>query len=442
MEWKKYFTMLLLFSLVATLLVHMVIPAYAAAPYDADWIPPVPEFIIQDNGIVSIQGQILDGAVKQNEELSDFWCSVGWNRPFIVLLDQGVYNKYNEEHGIEYDKQFSIYVVCPDKKSDDTYYDFGVFEHTGGPQHFEQMNVPSPMTYFCLNNPHSFMKYIYNPENGGSWVLQPSVSHLPGGSGSQIRFTYVLAAGFEYDFLNTLRKLKNGTFSEPSELYPYFTQVAGNDFGVGTAFHQQVEGETVYHYRCYDWWLGIQGDEIPPWPPGFEGDSGGGSSGGSSSGGGDSGGGSSGGSSSGGGDSGGSSSGGSSSGGGDSGGGSSGGSSSGGGDSGGGSSGGSSSGGGDSGGGSSGGSSSGGGDSGGGSSSDRGDPPDTWFTPDDDLPHDPWEFFDPFKPQTPPIIWDDDYDPRKPGDPIYDDYDPFAALNRLLLEMFGGRDDL
>ena len=92
MEWKKYVTMLLSFSLVATLLVHMVIPAYAAAPYDADWIPPVPDFIVQTNGMISVQGKILDAAVNQNEELSAFWSSVGWNRPFIVLLDQGVYN--------------------------------------------------------------------------------------------------------------------------------------------------------------------------------------------------------------------------------------------------------------------------------------------------------------------------------------------------------------
>ena len=277
------------------------------------------------------------------------------------------------------------------------------------------------MTYMCLQNPHSFMKYIYDPENGGSWVLQPTVSHLPGGDGSKIGFTYVLAAGFEYDFLNTLRSLKNGSFSEPSEIYPYFTQVAGRDFGVGTVYHQKVDGETVYHHRCYDWWLGIKGDDIPPWPPGTG--EGSGSGGGSSGSGGDSSSGSSGGSSGSGGDSGSGSSGGSSSGGGDSGSGSSGGSSSGGGDSG---------------GGSSGGSSNSGGDSSGGSSSDKGGPPDTWFPPEDDLPKDPWEFFDPFKPQTPPIDWDDNYDPRKPGDPIYDDYDPFAELNRLLQEIFGG----
>ena len=418
---KRYIAVLLSLSLVASVFVSAVIPAYAAAPYDADWIPPVPGFIAQANGTVSVQGKILDAAVNQNEELSLFWSSVGWNRPFIVLLDQGVYNKYNEEHGIEYDKQFSIYVVCPDKKTNDTYYDFGVFEHTGGPQHVEQMVKPSPMTYMCLQNPHSFMKYIYDPENGGSWVLQPTVSHLPGGDGSKIGFTYVLAAGFEYDFLNTLRSLKNGSFSEPSEIYPYFTQVAGRDFGVGTVYHQKVDGETVYHHRCYDWWLGIKGDDIPPWPPGTG--EGSGSGGGSSGSGGDSSSGSSGGSSGSGGDSGGGSSGGSSSGGGDSGSGSSGGSSSGGGDSG---------------GGSSGGSSNSGGDSSGGSSSDKGGPPDTWFPPEDDLPKDPWEFFDPFKPQTPPIDWDDNYDPRKPGDPIYDDYDPFAELNRLLQEMFGG----
>ena len=98
---KRYIAVLLSLSLVASVFVSAGIPAYAAAPYDADWIPPVPGFIAQANGTVSVQGKILDAAVNQNEELSLFWSSVGWNRPFIVLLDQGVYNKYNEEHGIE-----------------------------------------------------------------------------------------------------------------------------------------------------------------------------------------------------------------------------------------------------------------------------------------------------------------------------------------------------
>ena len=43
-----------------------------------------------------------------------------------------------------------------------------------------------------MNNPHSFVKFILD-EKADKLVMQPSLSRLPGGSGSVIRFTYVLA---------------------------------------------------------------------------------------------------------------------------------------------------------------------------------------------------------------------------------------------------------
>ena len=462
----------------ALLMAHvLVVPAYAAAPYDADWVPPVPEFVTPVANGFRMTNPLGNSLGDQKYQEPTDWIEglLGdKNAVFLFLLDQGAYNRYNEEHGIDYDRQFSVYIVAPDKEANGSYYDLGGFEHTGGPQHVEQMVKPSPMTYLCLNNPHSFVKSVYDPKTK-QFSLQPSLSRLP--AGASIRFTYVLAAGNVESFSigsGGVWSFLNGPTAEPIEIYPYFSQVCGKDFGVDTIYQQQAEGETVYHYRCYDWWLGIQGDAIPPWPPDI-GDgpgSGGGSSGGSSGSGGDGGsssggssgsggdGGSSSGGSSGSGGDGGSSSGGSSgSGGGSSGGGSPGGSSgSGGGSSGGGSSGGSSgSGGGSSGGGSSGGSSgsggegpgSGGGSSGGsgpgddGNSSDKG-PPNTWFEDyPEELPRDPWEFFDPFKFDYDPFPWNKDYDPLdgydpgrmpgipKPGAPGFSGYDPFDIPNGI-----------
>ena len=252
--------------LAVLLLISTMIPAYAAAPYDADWVPPVPDFITQiENGFQA--GGLLLYGMQEYQEVDDWFDEVlqDENAVVLFLLDQGVYNRYNEENGIDYDRQFSIYMVAPDKKANGSRYDLGVFEHRGGPRHQQQMNVPSPMSYMCLNSPHSFAKFIYDVKTG-KLVMQPSLSHLPGGSGSVIRFTYVLAAG-NFDSIVSASPFQfvNGAFSEPSDVYPGFTQVCGKDFGVGTIYHQVVDGKAVEHWRDYDWWLGINGGEIPPY---------------------------------------------------------------------------------------------------------------------------------------------------------------------------------
>ncbi len=483
---KKFFLAFLAFSL----LIVLAVPAFAAEPYDSVWVPPIPDFITPvENGYritCEVDFSFSSPAVDEGKE-------------FIVLLDQGVYNRYKEENNIPYDRQFSVYAVWPCKKSDGTYYDFGAFMHKGGPRHQQQMNTPSPMLYMCLDSPHDFTKYIYD-ENTDTLVLQPGVSHLPGGAAASLRFTYVLAAGGTDEILQGIAHIVNGKFSEPSEIYPGFSQVSGKDFGVGTVYHQFIDGKAVEHWRDYDWWLGIKGEEeIPPYNENFDinldtdgdgepdlnidtdgdgkpdvnidtngdrkpdlnidtdgdgkpdinidldgdgspdinidlngdgkpdlnidtdgdkkpdvnvdidgdgkpdvnvkpGDgsgSGEGSSGGGSSTGGSSSGGSSGGSLEGEGP--GSGEGGSGSGG-------------------------------------------DGPGSSGGSSSDKGSgSPDTWFGESDKKPsYEPWEFFDPFKSDYTPAPWDKDYNPTKPGDSIYNGYDPFAVFNNLLKEMFGG----
>jgi hypothetical protein len=254
------------------LLVSLAVPAYAAEPYDADWIPPVPDFIIPaGNGFRFSYDVPGVPASKEYQDVSDWIAALAEdNALFLILLDQGVYNRYKEENGVDYDRQFSLYIVSPDKKSDGSYYDLGGFEHMGGPQHQQQMNVPGPMSYLCLNSPHSFAKVIYDVK-ANELVLSPSLSHLPGGSGSKIRFTYVLAAGNYQSLVSNFPAIQNGSFAETSEVYPGFTQVSGKDFGVGTIYQQfTAEGKAVEHWRDYDWWLGIEGEPIPPYNPNLD----------------------------------------------------------------------------------------------------------------------------------------------------------------------------
>lgn len=251
------------------LLAALTIPAYAVEPYDAQWVPPVPDFIVPTRNGYRIPSDVtIDDPYEQDayQEVNDFAENLS---TFLVLLDQGVYNRYKEENGIDYDRQYSIYIVAPDKKADGSRYDFGFFEHMGGPRHQQQMSVPGPMTYYCGNNPHSFIKYIYD-EKANQLVLQPSLSRLPGGSGSRIRFTYVLAGGDPSTVVNGFREIKNGPFSETSEVYPGFTRFCGKDFGVGTIYQQLVDGKAVEHWRDHDWWLGIDGDPIPPYNPNLD----------------------------------------------------------------------------------------------------------------------------------------------------------------------------
>ena len=146
------------------LLAGLAVPAYAAEPYDADWIPPVPDFIIPaGNGFRFSYDVPGVPASKEYQDVTDWISTLAEdNALFLILLDQGVYNRYKEENNIDYDRQFSLYIVSPDKKSDGSYYDLGGFEHMGGPQHQQQMNVPGPMSYLCLNSLHSFAKVIYD----------------------------------------------------------------------------------------------------------------------------------------------------------------------------------------------------------------------------------------------------------------------------------------
>jgi len=247
--------------LAVLLLASMAVQAYAAEPYDSEWVPPFPEAleVNTETGAWSSRSFCFTGC---SQETMDFVFNCYAEGPNLVLLDQGVYNRYNEENGIGYDRQFSLYFVKPDKKPNGEYYNLGYFQHNGGPHHQEQMNTPSPMRYGCYE-PHSFVKAVYDVKSK-QFYFQPSISHLPGGSGSFIRFTYVLSGN---------------TLCQPSDVYPYFSAMnAGkwdttptskremSEFEVSTIYNQFVDGEVVPHYRDYDWWIGIKGTgDIPPY---------------------------------------------------------------------------------------------------------------------------------------------------------------------------------
>lgn len=252
---KKYLAALLAFLVP----VAAVVPAFAAEPYDAEWVPPVPSVLeVSDDGnSYSLSSLVFSGS----DEAKEFAFNFSQEGPWLILIDQGVYNKYKESKDIDYDRQFSLYFIKPDKKPNGEYYDLGYFQHNGGPRHQEQMNVPSPMRYGCYE-PHSFVKFIYD-ENTSRFYMQPNISRLPGGAGSIIRFTYVL---------------DSNTLCSPSDVYPYYSAMykgrsgvvpSGSrdisDFEVSTIYHQVVDGKAVEHWRDYDWWLGIEGGEVPPY---------------------------------------------------------------------------------------------------------------------------------------------------------------------------------
>ena len=424
---KKALSVLLSLSL----LVRLAVPAYAA-DFDFDhWVPPIPPFVDFGN-----EPSYLDlGDVSFN---GFFGRTPFLYKPSVLLLSQENFSYTNEVNGTDYDRQFCVYYVQMDTSvavNGKTCY----FRHDYCAKRYQRITTPNPMI-FGSYVPFTFTKCIYD-YNSKKLVMQPGT--YTGSAGGQIRFTYVL---------------NSSDLTRPSDLYPGFSEFEysyPDKAGSGTA---PFETSTIYyddevpHYgeEDYKWWLYTVHRPVSGKPEGSGSGSGGGStSGGGSEGGSTSGGGSEGGSTSGGGSEGGSTSGGGSEGGSTSGGGSEGGSTSGGGSeggstSGGGSEGGSTSGGGSEGGGSEGGGSKPGGDdgpgSGGGSSSDKGSGhPDTWFDKSDGgVSYDPWEFFDPFKSNYDPVPWDKNYSPTKPGDSIYNGYDPFAVFNNLLKEMFGG----
>lgn len=271
---KKRFSFLLAFLLAACLTV----PAFAAgnpAVYDDSFTPPIPSFIrsyghwYYGNGV-----QITCGFTgKLNFDYGSYPQDDAF--PVVALLSQGCYNKYKEENGIDYDREYTLYYILLRKyhgSAND--YSLGSFLHKGGPKHTMFMGSGNCMEY-VLNSyfEYSFIKMDYNWE-GGYFESKEDMHHVPQGSLSFFPFAYVLgvfSSDREVEGGNDFSIIVNGDFSESSEIYPNFGAVDERRFDVGTAYYSSESTSSgtkaIPHYRCYDWWIGVQGDDIPEFHP-------------------------------------------------------------------------------------------------------------------------------------------------------------------------------
>ena len=271
---KKRFSFLLAFLLAACLTV----PAFAAgnpAVYDDSFTPPIPSFIrsyghwYYGNGV-----QITCGFTgKLNFDYGSYPQDDAF--PVVALLSQGCYNKYKEENGIDYDREYTLYYILLRKyhgSAND--YSLGSFLHKGGPRHTMFMGSGNCMEY-VLNSyfEYSFIKMDYNWE-GGYFESKEDMHHVPQGSLSFFPFAYVLgvfSSDREVEGGNDFSIIVNGDFSESSEIYPNFGAVDERRFDVGTAYYSSESTSSgtkaIPHYRCYDWWIGVQGDDIPEFHP-------------------------------------------------------------------------------------------------------------------------------------------------------------------------------
>ena len=81
--------------LAVLLVASTIIPAYAAAPYDAEWVPPVPDFIEQITNGFQAAGLSISGSSQYQEVTDWFEDTLGdKNAVVLFLLDQGVYDRY------------------------------------------------------------------------------------------------------------------------------------------------------------------------------------------------------------------------------------------------------------------------------------------------------------------------------------------------------------
>lgn len=260
------------------LAICLTIPAFAAenpAVYDASFVPPIPSFIREySNWYYGNGTQITCGFTGK---LGFDYASYPQDDVFlvVVLLSQGRYDKYKEENGIDYDREYSLYYILLRKyhgAAND--YSLGSFLHKGGPQHTMFMGSGNCMQYVLNGNfEYSFIKMDYNWE-GGYFESNEDMHHVSQGSLSFFPFAYVLAvfsSDVESAGENDFCIVVNGDFSESSEIYPNFGAVDGRKFDVGTVYYgsESTSGGTkaIPHYRCYDWWIGVQGDDIPEFHP-------------------------------------------------------------------------------------------------------------------------------------------------------------------------------
>ena len=246
--------------LAAVMVMGFSVTAFAVEnPYDSSFIPEIPDWITVYNYGNSLQYHGKDelNSGMPQKAFSDFFATEG---PYVVLLSQGVYNKYKEDNGIDYDREYQIYYLKLKKSNSSSEFDFGSFSHHGGPRHVELVGSGNTMLFQPLFNEFQCIKASYDRDND---VLVWDASYVTI-SHTSIPFTYVLGAG---DPINT--SIYSSPLSGEHELYPYKDHLGGLTMEIATDYNYSADSPYAEDYceRDYDWWVGIGGDNPPPVKP-------------------------------------------------------------------------------------------------------------------------------------------------------------------------------
>ena len=229
--------------------------------YDPEYIPAIPDFIQQHTP--SPDGSIFDSTLdidanwSANSAEQTFWNNFyTTDAPYLVLLSQGAYNKYKEDNGIDYDREYSVYMLKY-KSSSSSPYSFGSFAHFGGPRHRTVMNDGNTMEFMPLQNSFDVIVLRHDKERN-VWAASSLIKN----TSMQIKFTYVLASP----------PLSGKPFMQGNfEMYPYHSEIKGKTFEVGGyAEGGAPDGNAYLCHRDYDWWLYIQGGDTPPVTPPYD----------------------------------------------------------------------------------------------------------------------------------------------------------------------------
>lgn len=242
------------------LLAGLSVTAFAVEnPYDSSFVPEIPDWITIYNYGNSIQyhGKNELESGMSREVFSDFFATTG---PYVVLLSQGVYNKYKEDNDIDYDREYQIYYLKLKNQNSSSEFEFGSFSHHGGPHHSELMTTGNTMLFRPLFNEFQCIKASYDRERDALiWDASPvTISH------TAIPFTYVLGAG---DPVNTT--IFSSPLSGEHDLYPYKDCIGGLTMEISTDYNYAADSPNAEDYceRDYDWWVGIDGENQPPIKP-------------------------------------------------------------------------------------------------------------------------------------------------------------------------------
>lgn len=242
------------------LLAGLSVTAFAVEnPYDSSFVPEIPDWITIYNYGNSIQyhGKNELESGMSREVFSDFFATTG---PYVVLLSQGVYNKYKEDNDIDYDREYQIYYLKLKNQNSSSEFEFGSFSHHGGPHHSELMTTGNTMLFQPLFNEFQCIKASYDRERDALiWDASPvTISH------TAIPFTYVLGAG---DPVNTT--IFSSPLSGEHDLYPYKDCIGGLTMEISTDYNYAADSPNAEDYceRDYDWWVGIDGENQPPIKP-------------------------------------------------------------------------------------------------------------------------------------------------------------------------------